>query len=344
MPAIVRCVSSINYDFPLPRKSAAHTLRPAFPGDDPYAHTQANARSRGDCAQVLLSTQYTVTKTTRTPAKSLGESETMHDFPINWDINFRANLRLWPEPVPNIVSLIELQGQVYDESAFIAHFPSGTSGRAPTDTRAVRNTFEALSLAGLAMRSETTNEFLLTDLGRCLFSFLGHRNGERFANESNLELIGKPIIRGLSIVNEARAIWHLFRGTANVLTNEELNRAMAAIHTLADVPTVAGRIMQARQDNDPTAIGPRIYHDDRYAVDPSEQRKAMNPQFLLYGGGGILIDVSDSSEFRRLRPWAIPLIDGLLHADLPNFHGSTSAADVLRIARSARVPYCVEAT
>lgn len=255
---------------------------------------------------------------------------------LQWDINLRTNLRIWPTVAPNIACLAKEHDNAYDETDFVSRFPSN-SGKSPTDTRAVRNTFEALAQCGLAYRSNS-DRFLLTTLGECVLSFVGVSGSHSFANNGNIRLVGQLLIRGLSVVLEFRAIWLLFRLSDNCLSNEELNRAMGRIQTLEDVVSAAGDVLRSRDLADPTIIGPRIYHDERFATDPSEQRKAMNPQFLLAGGGGIILAFDDSSEFRKLPTWASRMIDRELATKPFDFHASTDATDVLRISAKANAP------
>src|SRR5712671_6549847 len=111
----------------------------------------------------------------------------MASTPLRWRTNLRANLVLWPEVAPNIAALINAAGQTYNEDELIKSFPGSSkeTTKAPTDTRAVRNTFEALALAGLAFKDSTDPpKFQLTDLGASLFTFLGI-GSQRFANEAN---------------------------------------------------------------------------------------------------------------------------------------------------------------
>lgn len=255
-----------------------------------------------------------------------------------WDINLRTNLVLWPSPAPNIAALAGKDGDLYDERAFLAGFPQGTDGRAPNDTRAVRNTFEAMALEGLAYRTGSPDVFTLTPLGRCAFSFLGAGQDRTFANAHSRRLLGEPLIRGLAAIEEYRAIWRLMRLAGNMLTNEELNRALNIMKASEDVEKAANAVLDAREGGDPTAIGPRLYHDDLYATDASEQRKAINPQFLIAGGGGIIINVDRNDEMRRLEDWAIPLLDRALATGTDGIHASTAADDVLRISAMAAVP------
>jgi hypothetical protein len=65
----------------------------------------------------------------------------------------------------------------------------------------------------------------------------------------------------------------------------------------------------------------------------------MNPQFLLAGGGGILITVDQTDGARRIPGWAAPLIDSALsQPPLLLLHASTTQSDVGRIAAAGLAP------
>lgn len=252
------------------------------------------------------------------------------DHEVHWRVNLRTNFRLWPEPTPNIQALLRCVGQPYDEEEFLREFEresesdaaAGAQPAAQRDARVVRNTLEALATLGLAVRDR--NDVLeLTPLGNQVFSFLGLHGEESLANEHNLELVAEPLIRGLSGITEVRAIWMLMRLADDRLSNEELNRAMRAVNRLSDVEEVAQRVLDARSADDPSRIGDRIYEPAKYGTDQaSDQRKAMNPQFLLAGGGGIFVSVEPSERERRIEEWAAPLIDVALSQELPLLHAS----------------------
>ena len=179
----------------------------------------------------------------------------MASTPLRWRTNLRANLVLWPDVGPNIDALVGADGHPYNEEELIKLFPASSkeTAKVPTDARAVRNTFEALALAGLAFKdSSNPPKLQLTDLGAALFTFLGAGGHKRFANEGNRSLISDLLIRGLSIIVEYRAIWMLMRQTNDLLSNEELNRAMARIKYLEDVPDVARLVNEARRLKDVT--------------------------------------------------------------------------------------------
>jgi hypothetical protein len=252
----------------------------------------------------------------------------MASTPLEWRTNLRANLVLWPDVSPNITALVAFDSQPYNEDEFIKSFPAASKDttKAPTDTRAVRNTFEALALSGLAFKdSADPPKFRLTDLGASLFSFLGIGSEKRFANENNRPVISDVLIRGLSIIVEYKAIWTLMRHTDDLLSNEELNRAMAQMRYLEDVPRVAKKVLDARLAADPAKIGPRIYEDEKYVESEKrqDQRKAINPLFLLSGGGKLFITMDDAEEYRRIEDWAVPLIDRRLDEPVPQVHAST---------------------
>src|SRR5579863_124779 len=238
----------------------------------------------------------------------------MASIPLQWDSNLRANLALWPKVLPNIAALVKCDGQPYVEEEFMKTFPSTSSegSKAPKDSRAVRNTFEALALSGLAYKDSATPPILhLSDLEISVFTFLGVLGEKSFANERNRRVLADALIAGLSIVVEYRAIWMLLRRTNGLLTNEELNRAMRRIQYLEDVEEAGQAVLAARGKKDPTLIGPRLYKEEEYSDETkkTDQRKAMNPQFLLAGGGRLFISMEDGADYRRLEDWAVPLID-----------------------------------
>lgn len=262
----------------------------------------------------------------------------MLDYQTTWDINLRANLRLWPQPVPNIEALVRLTGSVYDETALLQDFPD-QPGKAPTDARAVRNTFEILAYAGLMYRDGDPQRLLLTPLGECVFSFLGTIGSQCFVNDANRALLARVMIPGLSLQVETRAIWMIMRRTDNRLCNEELNRAMAGILRLADVDGIVDRITEARRTADPSKIGARIYRPNEFGTSKeTEQRKAMNPHFLLAGGGGLFISVEGDEDMRRIEDGAVPFIDQSLAAAVPLVHASTQKETILRISNHATPP------
>jgi hypothetical protein len=266
----------------------------------------------------------------------------MASIPLKWDTNLRANLVLWPKVVANIGALAQADGQPYVEEDLLKQFTSlaPAATKAPTDSRAVRNTFEALALAGLAYKDASgPPTFRLSDLGASVFTFLGVIGDKTFANGRNRRVLADAMIAGLSIVVEYRAIWMLFRKTNGLLSNEELNRAMGRIQYLEDIPLVADRVLEARQKKDPALIGSRFYKDDEFADESkrSDQRKAMNPQFLLAGAGRLLIAMEDDSEFRRLEDWAIPVIDRRLDDPSMLIHAGTDEETVRLVSEHACV-------
>jgi hypothetical protein len=263
----------------------------------------------------------------------------MLETPLAWRTNVRTNLLLWPEVGENIRNLVLEDGQPYDEGALLHALRRRAHGRLPDDRRAVRNTFEILALAGLAYRTGSVRpRFSLTALGRCTFSFLGVGRSRTVANPNNMHLLGRYLVRGLATVAECRAIWMLMRATGDVLTNEELNRAIQRMDTLLDVPETATAVLQARAANDPTKIGPRKYENQKYGTwQANDQRKVMNPIFLHAGGGGVLLSVGDGEE-RRLAAWAGPMLDQAIASAGPLIHASTEASSVLYISDMAAVP------
>lgn len=252
-----------------------------------------------------------------------------------WDLNLRAILRLWPEPSPNVAALAAFDGQPYDEETILAAFPASAA-----NPRAVRQTFEALAQSALMYRDRSVGDQLrISPLGGNVLSFLGIVGERRFANAANLELVARPLIRALAAIVECRAIWMLMRACSDMLSNEELNRAIARIPTLAEVPAAAAAINKARLSGDPTEIGPREYEEAKYGgVNETDQRKAMNPQFLLAGGGGVFISLGHGNPMRRLEPWSIPWIDRALATEDGDGHADLERAAVLRRSRAAGVP------
>ena len=259
----------------------------------------------------------------------------MPNYPLAWRTNLRANLVLWPDLAANIAALASRDGDIYDEAQLLAAFPTNL-----TNTRAVRNTFEVLALAGLAVKDGNPGRFELTSFGRCVFTFLGVGGGPRFINTQNRHLLAELFIRALSTVVEYRAIWGLMRRTGDLLSNEELNRAMGQIDYLDDVPVVAQKIVEARERGDVTFIGERLYEPEEY-TDPTtrpNQRKAMTPLFQLAGGGKLFITLDDD---RRLEDWAIPFIDRRLAEPCPMLHASTDVAVARLMAEYATPPFDV---
>ena len=173
-----------------------------------------------------------------------------------------------------------------------------------------------------------------------MFSFLGDGKSEGFANENSRRLPAIALIRALSAVIEYRAIWEVLLRVRSGLTNEELNRALARIGTLDDAPGAADAILKAREANDVTQIGPRLYEPDRYD-DPttrSDQRKAMNPLFLLAGGGRLFLAMEPDEEFRRLEDWARDPIEEWLRDRSTLVHASTETRFVRLMEQRSCVP------
>jgi hypothetical protein len=255
-----------------------------------------------------------------------------------WDINLRGNLRLWPDPVANIAALVTQADQAYDEDDLLARFPSD-GGKTPTDTRAVRNTFEVLAKAGLMYRDGRPEQLRLSPLGECVMAFLGTIGPKRFANIRNRRLLAEPLMNASSCIIECRVIWTLLLQCDGRLTNEELNRAMAAIHRLEQATEVARRIRAARAEGDPDLIGPRIYRPQEANTEyASDQRKAMNPHFLLAGGGGVFIDVQSTTDLRSLPDWAIEPLSRAVRRPMLLRHASTSKGSVMAMSTTAGIP------
>jgi hypothetical protein len=222
---------------------------------------------------------------------------------------------LWPEPTRNVSALLCKHGHVYDEEAFLKSIPRSGTDKTPDDTRTVRNTAEVLALAGLAFRTGgDPDRFLLTRPGLLCAQFLGVGGPAPLANDANIALLGRHMAFGLACVAEYRAIWEIMLRCHQRLSNEELNRALTSLGNSDDIEPTALKVMESRKQNDPKLIGPRLYKEDQYA-DPStrsDQRKAMNPWFLLAGAGGILIATDD--EYRMIRPWAAKFLESALRA------------------------------
>lgn len=263
----------------------------------------------------------------------------MNDYETTWDINLRANLRLWPAPLWNIERLADCFGETYDEAAFLDAMKRKDATKAPGDTRSVRNTYEALAQGGLAYRSGGSDDKLLpTSLGMSTLSFVCGRPGYTpFANDANRHLLAPALVRALSLVVENRVVWALMRACGNVLSNEELNRAMGRVARLSDVADASDAIGEARVAGDVSLVGDRIYKPEQFGTSQeNDQRKAMNPHFLLAGGGGWFIELEDTG--RRLLPWAADLVDDALSQDVPLIHASTVQADILRMSAFAAAP------
>jgi hypothetical protein len=123
------------------------------------------------------------------------------------------------------------------------------------------------------------------------------------------------------------------------LSNEELNRCMARVERLSDVPAAAAAVLASRTASDPVLIGPRLYQDDEYGTtQENEQRKAMNPHFLLAGGGGWFIDVEPSDPYRRLPDWARGLLARELRSPGRLEHASTESRVALAMSVRSGAP------
>jgi hypothetical protein len=250
---------------------------------------------------------------------------------LEWDINFRGNLRLWPEPSPALSAIAKLDGRRYDEESFLKALPEGTEGKSPSNTRRVREPVEALRMAGLATREGDPAIFRLTRLGRHVFSYLGALGEPSFANQFNRNLIAEPLVRGLSVIVEHRVIWRLMRSLDDKLTNRELNAALGILRTTEDIPRAVEVIARAREAGDEGRLGDLVYDD------AAAERKAINPKFLLAGGGGTFISVERDSPFRELLPAAIPLIDSCLRYPAFSRHLSGEVSVALLISDHSMV-------
>ena len=248
---------------------------------------------------------------------------------VDWDANFRGNLRLWPKPSQILSSIAALDGKLYNERDFLRYLPVGTEQKSPTDTKRVREPIECLQYAGLAIKDGTPLVFRLTDLGRYVFSLLAADGENPTLRNGNRALLANTLIRGLGIVVEYRIIWKLMRLVDNKLTNRELNLAMAMIHSEADANAAADAILRFRETGNQKWIGNVIY------ADKTEERKAINPKFLLAGGGGTFITVERNDEYRRFPPSIVPVIDSVLEKPLRSVHISTSNNVVMAISNAA---------
>jgi hypothetical protein len=125
----------------------------------------------------------------------------------------------------------------------------------------------------------------------------------------------------------------------NLLTNEELNRAMKRLNYLADIPATAKAIIEARETGDPSIIGPRLYEDAKFGgANQNDQRKAINPIFLLAGGGRIFLQLDHTTESRRFEDWAVPLIRRQLDEPMSLMHAPTTPAAVQFMSDRAALP------
>lgn len=259
--------------------------------------------------------------------------------PVRWDLDLRVNPRLWPSPTSHVQGLLHCVGDIWDDNTMagklFAHSGSG-------DARAVRQTFEALAHLGLTYRTRDEDRLALTDLGLLLFTFLGSVGPRTFANSANVMVAGRYLLDAIGTILEVRVIWTLMRLCDDHLTNEELNRAMGRIGVADDIRGAAESVMYARQSRDPRSIGPRAYDDAGFTGQPSDQRKAINPHFLLAGGGGIFINVARDDPQRALRKEAIPYVDRCLRAPSATVHASTARDNVLKMSRHAAPPVPVK--
>jgi hypothetical protein len=90
-------------------------------------------------------------------------------------------------------------------------------------------------------------------------------------------------------------------------------------------------------------IGARLYEDAKYGTpQQTDQRKAMNPIFLICGGGRLFMTLDASDEYRKFHDWAIPLIDDQLITPRLLLHAETDANIVLTVSDYASVPKMLE--
>ena len=141
-------------------------------------------------------------------------------------------------------------------------------------------------------------------------------HSRRIGNHFNVHLLGRLFALGFACIAEYRAILQLMLHCDGRLSNEELNRAMSTVRSDVDIAEVASMVRAARSSDDPLLIGPRIYKDEQFGNPTTrpDQRKAMNPWFLLAGAGGVLIAFERDEEYRSIRPWARPLLAAALSA------------------------------
>jgi hypothetical protein len=205
-------------------------------------------------------------------------------------------------------------------------------------SRAARDALLVCRIASLAYVQEVDGVPLVrhTPLGQLVFSFLGlSPGGKCFANRGNLRLIAKPYIESLVAVRQYRAILQVMVGAGGQLTGDELNRAMAGLESGLYVQETARQILAYRAAGtvptwQPSKAYPRPEGgvanaesagdapegepteadagDAQVAGDAAGERKAMNPHFLLAGGGGLFISVRGDSAQRTVADWALPLL------------------------------------
>jgi hypothetical protein len=259
---------------------------------------------------------------------------------MEWRDALRANLSLWPNLAPNLAAIGLCAGENYSSDLFFEALSSfegqasidlesaeeslaeaensveatedsssiplqGKSKKASTD-RTIRNTVEVMALGGLAFVEDESVH--LTRTGKTLLRFLSSRNGvPSIANNNNIHLAGKLLLPGLMAVPEYRAILMLIDSIDNYISPEELNRAIGVMiewdypHE-ALMAEMAIKIKQSRFHNDVASIGQRWYKNEDFGtVQASSQRKALNPWFLLSGGGGLVLQ-TEANSTRRIHP------------------------------------------
>ena len=290
--------------------------------------------------------------------------------------SLRANLSLWPNLAPNLAAIglcagenysaklffealskldgqvlaelegaeenmleaVNLSGSVDDPEEFMA---SGKSKKKANTDRTIRNTVEVMALGGIAF---VVNESVhLTRTGRLLLEFLsGSNNRPPVANNNNLHLAGKLLLPGLMAVPEYRSVLMLVDSLDNFIFPEELNRAIKIMiewdypHE-ALVEEVVAKIKRSRASNDVVSIGQRWYKNEEYGTSQeNSQRKALNPWFLLSGGGGLVLQ-TESTTARRVHP----LLRGELRRLRAQPHGRLKmpAKDIFKLSKSFAVAF-----
>lgn len=246
---------------------------------------------------------------------------------MEWRDALRANLTLWPNVTPNLVAVAQCAGKPLNEEEFLlaikdqsavttsvqkegevtADDDGAAESKLPATARSVRQTVEILVLGGLAFRDES-GIFRLSTVGKHVLDFLVGSSGQsKQVNENNYYLAGRALLPGLMAVPEYRASILLTWKCDEVLSTEEFNRAIPHLSRmpapdLSRIDKVAALILAAREKNDVSKIGARWYKDEDFGTSSeSDQRKAVNPWFLLAGGGGLVLEGLGNSQ-RRLHP------------------------------------------
>ena len=269
-----------------------------------------------------------------------------------------------------------MDGQKYDQAAILTGMTKEV-GKGPNTTRAPRDAALVCALAGLAYTekgSAGTSLVRLTPLGRSTMSFLGVGSVKPFINEGNRRLVGLDMLRGITVVVQYRAILALMRLTEDKLSNNELNRCMPSIRSLSSIPDVAEAVLEYRASGHlpnllsvaawpPEAVASRAKVAERSPVynphgansdsgadadedadgdsesqhDSSGERKAMNPHFLIAGGGGLSVSIDRTDPFRQLEPWAGEVLDVLLDQRPALVDSSSAPETVMAISKQSGV-------